>query len=437
MLLFQTGLRATILAWWAALASTEAQTVTNAPGALGLAEARQLALEHNWDLLAARSGLAAAQAQLLVAQEFPNPSLSASSAKLGARDNATTSGNGLWARNYDTVLAVNQLLEIGGKRHDRQAAARAGVLGAKARFLDARRTLDQGVTKAYVAALLAEANAQVWHDSASAMRHEQAIAESRFKAGDIAESDLNQIQVAAEQYVLQEAAAAAAAVPARTAVELLLGITCPAGTWHPADSFSQVEAATVSEIPGRAQAPRPDVLAAKSDVRAAEANLALAKAQRIPDPTLAVQYEHNPPGGGPPADTLGVGISFPLPLWNQNQGAIGAAQAEAAQARLAYAKLEAQMRSDLVVAEATFGEASARCRRYQEQIVPQSAAARAAVAFKYEKGSASLVDLLEAQRTDNDVRLAAAQSQADAASSAADLKAARTGLTDTELNLLK
>ena len=404
---------------------------------LTLAEAKRFAFERNWDLLAAKSGVDAAAAQLLVAKEFPNPNLSASSAKIGERENSTPAGNGVWVRSYDTIFAVNQLIEIGGKRRDRQDVARAGVLGAKARFLDAKRTLDQGVTKAYVAALLANENARILRESAGYMRHEQEIAETRFKAGDLAESDLKQIQVAAEQYVLQEAAADAAAVQARTAMEMLLGVNQPKGDWQPADSLEQICAEISTNFPSKTSALRPDVLAAQTDVRAAEANLELQIAERIPDPTIALQYEHNPPGGGPPVDTIGLGVSFPLPLWNQNQGAIHAAQAAVEQSRLALAKLQAQMASDILNAEAAFNEASSRLKRYREQIATQSASARASVIFKFEKGGATLVDLLEAERTDNDVRLATAQAMADAASTAADLVAAKKALTETEISAVR
>ncbi len=77
-----------------------------------------------------------------------------------------TLGNGLWERNYDSIAAVNQLIEIGGKRHNRQVSARAGVAGARAGFFDARQLLDQGVTKAYIAAVLAGENAWILNESA-------------------------------------------------------------------------------------------------------------------------------------------------------------------------------------------------------------------------------------------------------------------------------
>jgi cobalt-zinc-cadmium efflux system outer membrane protein len=174
-----------------------------APGQLTLADAKHLAFERNWDLLAAKSGMDAATAQLLVAKEFPNPTFSYSTAKIGSHENSTPVGNGLWSRSYDTIFAVNQLIEIGGKRHDRKVSAQAGITSAQARFYDVRRLLDQGVTKAYVAALLAGENARILNESAGMLRHEVELAQVRLKAGDISDSDEKQIENNADVFELQ------------------------------------------------------------------------------------------------------------------------------------------------------------------------------------------------------------------------------------------
>lgn len=102
---------------------------------LSLKEAQDIAFQRNWDLLASKSGIDAAQAQLIVVKEFPNPTLALSVAKIGTSQNSTTLGNSIWDRSYDTIAAVSQLIEIAGKRGDRQRAARAGIEGARARFL--------------------------------------------------------------------------------------------------------------------------------------------------------------------------------------------------------------------------------------------------------------------------------------------------------------
>ena len=79
-------------------------------------------------------------------------------------------------------------------------------------------------------------------------------------------------------------------------------------------------------------------------------------------------------------------------------------------------------------AQSEFTEAADRLARYQNQILPKSQKVRASVAFAYEKGGASLVDLLEAERADNAARLATAQALADTASARADLQAATEGV---------
>jgi len=416
-----------------ALLAAHAQT-----DALTLAGAKQLAFERNWDLLAAKSGIDAAQAQLIVAREFPNPTASISTAKIGDRESGTSMGNGLWERNYDSIAAVSQLIEIGGKRHDRQLAARAGVTGARAAFFDARRLLDQGVTKAYVAAVLAGDNARILNESAGYLRHEADLAEVKFRAGAISDSDKKQIEISAEQFELQARSADAAAAQARIAVEILLGEKQPQGNWTPANSLDRLSTTPptgTNEL--RPQVERPDVIVADANLKSSVANLKLQKAMRIPDPTISIGGEHNPPGGGPPVDTLNIGVSFPLPLWNRNGGEIKAAEAARAQAELALEKAQAQVQADIANAGSEYDEAAQRWQRYRDQTVPKSAKVRESVAFAYEKGGASLVDLLEAERTDNDVRLAAAQAQADTASATADVQAAQNVLTETELNSAK
>jgi cobalt-zinc-cadmium efflux system outer membrane protein len=371
---------------------------------------------------------------LIVTKEFPNPTASLSSVNLATHHEATIEGNGVWQRSYDTIAAVSQLIEIGGKRHARQAAARAGVRGAKARFYDAKRTLDQGVTKAYVAALLAGYNEQVLAESARFMKREADIAQSRFKAGDLSDSDLKQIQIGAEQFELQEAAAHAATVQAKIQVEVLMGVHQPKGDWIPADTLEQMDAAIPPLPESVAGAARPDLLAAQADLRAGEFNLKLQKAMRIPDPTVSIQYEHNPvPPGPPPDDTFGIGVSFPLPLWNRNGGNIKAAKAAVDQYELALGKVKAQNASDVASAQVEYREAYDRLQRYRSVIVPQSAKSRAAVAFSFEKGAATLVDLLEAERTDNTVRMALALAKSDTASAVADVIAAQNVISETEL----
>ncbi len=394
-------------------------------GPISLTQAKRLAFLRNWDLLAAKSDVDIATAQRIVAREFPNPIASLGLTKIRVDDhpNSTSMGNGFGERGYDTVAAVNQLIEIGGKRRARKESATAALKSVEARLADARRLLDQGVSQAYVAALLGERNRQVLTDSAASLRQEAKIAEVREHAGDISSSDRSQIAIAAQRLELDAEAAAAAARNARIQLEVLLGVKQPDGNVQLSDALERlvespdaptntVEAAVMT---------RPDVAAAEHARAKAEADLRLQKALRVPDPTFFAQYEHEPPDQ---PNSVGFGVSFPLPLWNRNRGGIFAAQATLEQARVQAEKVRAQAAADVAVAQNSNASALARWQRYRDELQPMSAKIRETVAYAYQKGGASLLDLLSAQRNDNEVRLATAQAAADTATAAAALKAA-------------
>jgi cobalt-zinc-cadmium efflux system outer membrane protein len=399
---------------------------------LSLADAQRVALEKNWDLLAAAAGVDAATAQKIVVHEFPNPTLSLSSSKINVDNhpNSTSEGNGLWDRSYDTIFAINQLFEIGGKRRNRKASAQAGFEGAKAQLFDARRTLDVAVAKAYIAAAQAEENVRVLLQSAGKLREEAKIAGVRLRAGEISSSDKSQIEITAEQFELNAQSAKSAAAQARVALEVLLGMPHPNADCELSDQLETLCLAIAPLNTNSVGTWRPDVIAADAALRKAEADFRLQKANRIPDPTVLAQYEHQPPDT---PNTVGFGVSFPVPLWNRNRGNILAAEAAREQARLAFEKAKAEAVADIAVSRLAYNDALKRWRSYCDSIRPKSEQIRQTMAYAYQKGGASLLDLLVAERNDNDIRLAAAQAASDMASTGAAFKAATQEIQPTQV----
>lgn len=380
---------------------------------LGLEDARRLAVEQNLDLVAAKADIQLAEAQRIIAREIQNPTLSLSTTKMSVdagHPAGTVMGNRFWDRSYDSTVAVSQLLELGGKRPARQRSALAGMEVAEARFQDARRLLELGVTKAYIAALLAETNATILGESAASLRREAGIALQRERAGDLSPSERQQIELAAGRLELEAATARATAVGARISLEVMLGRPHPRGTWAPGDALDTLTAGVPADGVSTPGVPRPDVAAAEAVVRKSQADLRLARAQRVPDPTVSVQYEHEPPDQ---PDTVGIGISIPLPLWNRNRGAIRAAEAAVAQAEASLARARQVEAAEREAAVHALEEASARWTEHREHLLPLSSGVLKAVSFAYERGGATLLDLLNAQRNENDLRLAAAQAAAD------------------------
>ena len=400
------------------------------PGALTLAEARRLSLDRNADFRVAQAQVDAALAQLRVAREFPNPTLGLSTSKISTdgTPEGTALGNSLLDRSYDSIASLSQLFLVGKRGLLRDAAA-AGVHSAEFQRDDARRLLLQAVTQAYAAALAALSEADVLTDSAAKLRREADIAAYRFKVGDLSASDKGQLEIAADQDELNADSERATAKTAVVTLEILLGEPAPSGATPLSDTLEQwmqsippdLEAATIGD--------RPDIKAAESAVDQADTNVRLQQRQRIPDVTASVQYERNPPYQ---TNTVGVGLSLPLPLWDHFDGEILNAKAAREQTQAQLDKVRIQAAAEVASARVAFREASRRAARYQASLVPKSAEVVASVSYAFEKGGAAMGELLEEERIDNAIRVSAVLSRADTAIAASALQAAlgRLGASD-------
>ncbi len=390
------------------------------PAAITLTKALEIAVIRNLDLLTQKSNIEQSRAQLLIAKEFPNPNASLSTAKIG-KNSDVGMGNGFFQRSYDSIGSVSQLIELGGKRKWRQLAAKHGLLNAEALFQDAERQLKAAVTKAYVKVLQEDALVAILKESEDTLVKEAKIAKRSLEIGASSESDELQLEIAAERFASDRVIEEANARNARVSLELLLAVKKPAGTIRLADKLGDL-GDKLALHRAEAKGERPDVVAAEAMVAQMEANFRLARAGRIPDLTLAPLVEHNP---SPPSstNTVGFGISLPLPIWNQNKGAIALAKAQKEAAELALQKVREMVMSDAVQASATYRATRDKWVNYRDTVVRQSNASLQAVRFAYEKGAKPLVALLDAIRSDNDVRTAQAQAASDNVAATADLQA--------------
>ena len=258
-------------------------------------------------------------------------------------------------------------------------------------------------------------------ESEETLKHEAEITARRLDAGDVSEADKQQIDIAAERFAADREVEEANALNARIALEQLLGVEKPAGKITLSQRLSDL-AGELAKEKQAAHGDRPDLVAAEAMVKMMEANVGLQKAVRVPDITVQLQYEHEPPDQ---PNTAGIGFSIPLPLWNHNKGAIAAAEAQKQAAELAVAKIRSQVISDANQAWATYRSANDKWENYTQKITPKSRDSLAALTYAYRKGGIPLVALLTAQRNDNDIRTAAAQAALDTVSAAADVQSTR------------
>jgi cobalt-zinc-cadmium efflux system outer membrane protein len=163
-----------------------------------------------------------------------------------------------------------------------------------------------------------------------------------------------------------------------------------------------------------AQRNRPDLKAAEYQEQQARTSLDLARRQRFPDIALSVAYTQLGDGqNASQPSSISVGVSAPLPLFYQNQGEIAKANANIQTQIIQRTKLNAQISSDVAASWAGFTTARRRVLRMQDELLHQVDYALKLVAIQYEKGAATLLELLDARRTFISVNLEYRQNLSD------------------------
>jgi cobalt-zinc-cadmium efflux system outer membrane protein len=175
-----------------------------------------------------------------------------------------------------------------------------------------------------------------------------------------------------------------------------------------ADDFEIVGALDFKEVPldrpllvRRALDNRPDLRAAEADRERARADHRLARANAWWDITPQVEYQRIGPD-----DTIGFGISFPLRIFDRNQGEIARTQAEItrvdafreATALQVLAALDTDREAALIQRE--------RVISLRDVYLPKARQARDTVEYAYRRGGQSLLDFLDAQRSYRETALA-------------------------------
>jgi cobalt-zinc-cadmium efflux system outer membrane protein len=162
-------------------------------------------------------------------------------------------------------------------------------------------------------------------------------------------------------------------------------------------------AATRESLLQEALEHRPDLQGQLFQRERAQASIALARRLRFPNIALDLSYAQNGLGGAgtnaplqPP--TLTIGLAAQLPLFYQQQGEIKRAQADFTTQDTLRKKVEAQVLNDIAGAFANYSASKELVERMERRLLDRVSRARDLVALQYQKGAASLLEFLDAQR---------------------------------------
>src|SRR5215472_8073760 len=298
-----------------------------APERITLDQAIDLAIAHNHALKATQTQIQQNQAQEITAALRPNPNLTVDTLFIPIEPQNFNSA--IIANVTEFDAGVSYLFERGGKRHRRMDAARDATAQTRYQVSDAERTLIFNTAQQFITAQLAESNLDLANQDLASFQQTVDIAQAQYHAGAISEGDLLKITVQLLQFQTDVSAAKVAKVQALAGLREFLGYdTVPANYDVEGDLTYQPLQISHDALLVKALKNRPDLLAARQGVHAAESQYTLAKANGKVDITGALTYTHV---SG--ENTVGATVSLPLPIFDRNQGEI---------ARTQYARTAAQ-----------------------------------------------------------------------------------------------
>jgi cobalt-zinc-cadmium efflux system outer membrane protein len=396
-----------------------AATPVRLPARLTLDEALRIFREHGLDLIIAEAAVDSAGGDVTVAGAIPNPALGLSFTHAftyqpnSPDPNSSCSAIGATCTSNGVQVALSDQNAIedslSGKRGLRLRVARAALAAARMGRADAQRNLEFQVKSQYLQAVLARDQLDFAVEAQGSTTRTFELTQVRYAKGAISEADEAKAETAKLEADQAVTGARRSLDVARLGLAYLLGARGAIPVFDvdadlPAYAVpARLRSATPEFLLREALDHRPDLEGQRFQRARADGAAALARRLRFPDIALGIGYQQAGSGGvgtnaplTPP--TLTVGVSAPLPLLYQQQGEIRKADADRKVQKAQEAKIEAQVAADVGSAYAGFASARELVERMQARLLERSKRARDLVAVQYDKGAASLLELLDAER---------------------------------------
>jgi outer membrane protein, heavy metal efflux system len=394
------------------------QQQTGAPPAkrlITISDAVSIFLQQNLQLVAARYDVDTADAEKLTARLRPNPQLSMGFS--GAPLNL--SGPLISEQTYD--YSISQTFEMGGKRGKRIDFANKNADLARGQFeMNVWQMTNDLKRKFYTVLLnkslfdLAKQNEQTFGEI---VQHTTELVQ----AGEISGLDLKRLEVEKLKFDTDVANTERDYEVAVRDLRVTLG-----GDYRTMD----IEAAgaldyqpydfSFTELRDKSLTARPDLKAAQLAERAADADIRLQNAQRIPDLNLTAGVEQVPAG----TSTYLAGVGVTLPIHDRNQGERAKALIEKQKAQNQEQLITNQILSDVDKALVAFGLQKRRVELYRTGVLTKVDDILNLTEFGLKAGESSTLELLDAIRTRRDTLSSYYQTLFDYQSSLLDLELA-------------
>ena len=361
-------------------------------------------MQGNLDYAAARLDLSVSQADLAAARKIADPSITAE-----------------YGNNSDWDIAMGQSLSFGleksislGKRSARIQVVRQQLDATEAGLQHFVQTLRAEATLAFLDALLARDRAVVGELSAAYMQSLYQSDSLRHAVGEMSEIDVLQTLVEASVARQDYLALLAEYRNALVQLDLLMG--------QPLQ--------TTQEVAGRLEDPRQyfdlnsllsaadtlrmDLVQQRLEADMAASEVTLVRRERMPDIDLALGVSlnsrvRNEEAPAPQFVGYTVGVGIPLPVSNLNRGEVRSSQFRAQQAQVRTDMARQQAQAEIIQAYNNYRSAVGRLASYDASVMDNARQVLDGKRYAYHRGETSLLDLINAQHTYNEIQQAYAE----------------------------
>jgi cobalt-zinc-cadmium efflux system outer membrane protein len=375
-------------------------------GGLTMDDAVQIALRRNRDVIAARLDVEAAEYDKVAAKVYPNPVLSYQVGDLVLGRGNSQGQNpplrpGLFSQPVQSV-GISELIDIWAKRQQKTQTAEQGLRYRRLLLEDVLREVAYAVRSAYAEVLRQRSELQFTIEVRDRYQQTVQLSHARFAAGEISESEFRKIELEGLKYhnaVIDEQ------TQRDLAVQSLAAVMGFAAADELPDIFDAGEVAplvrSVTDLTTDALKSRPDMRALAEGRRYASTALSSARREAYPDLTVGVTYTHSAfEASGDNPNTVAVGFSMPLPLFDRNQANIGRGEIDIRRFDNDRVRLSLQIQHEVAAAVRNLKRAESLLTLFKEGGMLERAETSLRVAEKsYKAGAVSLLEFLEAQRT--------------------------------------
>ncbi len=361
---------------------------------LALDRAIELALQHNHTLLAERTTVDQSRAEETTANLRPNPVLGADAQFLPIFSPGSLNGTYIdQSAQFD--IGLSYLIERGKKRQHRLQAARDQTAVTAATVADNERTLTANVAQQFINALLAKANLELAQMDLDSFQQAVQIGDAQYQAGSMSEGDLLKLKLQLLQFQMDFSAARLAKVQALADLREFVGFDAiPENYDVDGDLTYEPIKSSEDDLKMMALLSRPDYHASQLSVTLSQSQLGLAKADGKRDVTVTGNYDHL--AGLNDVSAFG---SIQLPIFDRNQGEIARAGFAVTQAQEMQSAASEGVISDVINAYENLRTNDELVSLYTGGYLKEAQDSRDIAQYAYQRGGASLLDFLDAERS--------------------------------------